>query len=199
VQVCPVDIDIRDGLQYECINCGLCVDACDSVMDKMDYPRGLVKFTSEDALETGHTHFFRPRLFGYSFVLMAMIGLFIFALSGREPIAVDVARDRGANLYRIEGDQVVNVYRLTIHNMDRSDHSHDVPVVEGQSTLKQKPVYLEEGEVFTLPIRVQIPKSDVISEQEDIYIEVVSQEDPEIIIQYKTTFIAPMNNSGSAN
>jgi cytochrome c oxidase accessory protein FixG len=199
VQVCPVDIDIRDGLQYECINCGLCVDACNSVMDKMNYARGLIKFTSEDSLETGHTHFFRPRLFGYSFAVVAMIGLFIYALSDREPIAVDIARDRGANMYRMEGEQVVNVYRVTIHNMDRSDHYYDISVVDTGYSLKHKPVYLEEGEVFTVPVRVQIPRSEVVSEQENIFIEVVAQENPEINIQYKTTFIAPLNSAGGEN
>jgi hypothetical protein len=102
-------------------------------------------------------------------------------------------------MYRMEGEQVVNVYRVTIHNMDRSDHYYDISVVDTGYSLKHKPVYLEEGEVFTVPVRVQIPRSEVVSEQENIFIEVVAQENPEINIQYKTTFIAPLNSAGGEN
>ena len=73
VQVCPVDIDIRDGIQYECIDCGLCVDACNSVMDKVGYERGLIRFTTEDELETGQTRVLRPRLIGYLVALLVMM------------------------------------------------------------------------------------------------------------------------------
>src|SRR5690606_7119122 len=77
VQVCPVDIDIRDGLQAECIDCGLCVDACNAVMDKMQYPRGLISFTTEDAIEQGYTRVFRPRLLGYAAVLLTLFSVFV--------------------------------------------------------------------------------------------------------------------------
>ncbi len=90
VQVCPVDIDIRDGLQYECINCGLCVDACNQVMDKMGYPRGLIRFTSEDELQTGKTHFLRPRLFGYVLAVVVMLSAFAYVLAVRQPLSIDV-------------------------------------------------------------------------------------------------------------
>ncbi|MFW8341615.1 4Fe-4S dicluster domain-containing protein, partial [Klebsiella pneumoniae] len=66
VQVCPTGIDIRDGLQLECIGCGACIDACDSVMDKLGYARGLVRYGSENELAGGKTHWLRPRLIGYA-------------------------------------------------------------------------------------------------------------------------------------
>ena len=65
VQVCPTGIDIREGLQYECIGCALCIDACDSVMHKMGYEPGLIRYTSENALEGKKTHWARPRVIGY--------------------------------------------------------------------------------------------------------------------------------------
>ena len=72
VQVCPTGIDIRNGLQYECINCGACIDACDGVMDKMNYPRGLISYTTERNLETpdNKTHALRPKLIGYLVILV---------------------------------------------------------------------------------------------------------------------------------
>ncbi|WP_371350930.1 4Fe-4S dicluster domain-containing protein, partial [Salmonella sp. M265] len=95
VQVCPTGIDIRDGLQIACIGCAACVDACDSIMDKMGYERGLVRYTSERALEGGQTRFLRPRLVGYAAVMLAMIGAFVVALDARPLASLDVTRDRG--------------------------------------------------------------------------------------------------------
>jgi ferredoxin len=80
VQVCPTGIDIRDGLQMECIGCAACIDACDSIMDKMGYARGLISYTSEHQLQGGKTHLLRPRLIGYSAVLLVMIGALVVAL-----------------------------------------------------------------------------------------------------------------------
>ncbi len=94
VQVCPTGIDIRDGLQLECIGCGACIDACDSVMDKLGYDRGLVRYSSENELAGGKTHWLRPRLVGYAAMLALMIGAFAWALAERPLISLDVTRDR---------------------------------------------------------------------------------------------------------
>ena len=94
VQVCPVDIDIRDGLQYECINCGLCVDACNAVMDKMEYSRGLIRFTGDDALQTGKTRFSRLRAFNLYRYFIDHGGLFVYTITNRKPDTLDVSRDQ---------------------------------------------------------------------------------------------------------
>lgn len=160
VQVCPVDIDIRDGAQYECINCGLCVDACNSIMDKMGYERGLIDFTSEDAIETGHTKVIRARVIGYAMGVLAMISAFTYVVSNRSPVGVDVIRDRGARLFRVRSGEVQNVYTVKINNMDNSTHSYDISV-EGDYDFEIKryrPVPIEAGEVFTVPVRVVVNK-----------------------------------------
>src|SRR5690606_24109626 len=126
VQVCPVDIDIRDGLQAECIDCGLCVDACNSVMDKMNYPRGLISFTTEDAIEKGQTKVFRPRLLGYAAVLLAIVSVFVYSIATRVPVGLEVLRDRGARMYRVAGADIQNVYMIKINNMDRQGHVFDI-------------------------------------------------------------------------
>jgi cytochrome c oxidase accessory protein FixG len=99
VQVCPVGIDIRDGLQYECIACAACVDACDSVMDKMDYPRGLVKYTTESAMEGKKSRILRPRTILYGTALIILLVGLTGALSSRYELRMDVLRDRNG-LYR---------------------------------------------------------------------------------------------------
>lgn len=193
VQVCPVDIDIRDGLQYECINCGLCVDACNSVMDKMSYPRGLIRFTSLDALKTGKTNFFRPRLFGYSLAVLAMVLAFAYTVSTRTPLSVDVIRDRGARLYRISGNEVQNVYTVKINNMDRSAHTYDLSI-RGDYPFEvrhYRPVQIESGEVFTVPLRVAVPKAALTTEKAALEIIVVAKDNPGLIATETTNFIGP--------
>lgn len=193
VQVCPVDIDIRDGLQYDCINCGLCVDACNQVMDKMHYPRGLIRFTSEDELATGRTHFLRPRLFGYSLAVVVMISAFVYAVGNRQPLSIDISRDRGAKMYRINGDKVQNVYTININNMDRSAHSYDVEV-EGAHVYEirgYRAMELAEGERLTLPLRVVVDKAQLTETKNQIAIKVTATDNPTITAQQKTVFIGP--------
>ena len=193
VQVCPVDIDIRDGLQYECINCGLCVDACNQVMDKMQYDRGLIRFTSEDELQTGKTNFIRPRLFGYSIAVVLMVGAFVYSISNRQPVGIEVLRDRGTNMYRLSNDQVQNVYMIKINNKDRGEHSYDISVTgeHNFSIRGYRPMMLEEGELLTLPIRVVVPRAELTSSKNEIMIRVTAQDDPNVMAERKASFIGP--------
>jgi len=196
VQVCPVDIDIRDGLQYECINCGLCVDACNAVMDKMKYPRGLIRFTSLDELKTGKTKFFRPRLFGYSFAVLAMVTAFVFTIATRTPLSVDVIRDRGVRLYRLTNDQVQNVYTVKINNMDRFPHTYKI-TVEGEYPYKirnYRPLEIQAGEVFTIPLRVGVPEEAFDVEKAAIHFTVVSTTNEQLKAVEESNFIGPSRN-----
>lgn len=193
VQVCPVDIDIRDGLQAECIDCGLCVDACNTVMDKMDYPRGLISFTTEDAILNGKTKVFRPRLLGYGLMLTIMISLFIYSIATRVPVGLEAQRDRGVRMYRVVEDNIQNVYTLKISNMDRATHIYDVEV-EGDYEFDiqgYKSIPAIEGEVLTIPVRVSVKKSELKSKKSEIRFRVRARENPEITATNTTTFIGP--------
>ncbi|WP_231566374.1 cytochrome c oxidase accessory protein CcoG [Litchfieldella xinjiangensis] len=126
VQVCPTGIDIRDGLQYECISCAACIDACDSVMDKMGYPRGLVRYTTEHALEGRKTQVLRPRLLGYLAGLLVMLGLFVWALGERTPLEFEIERDRN-QLYQMTQDgRISNIFTLNVRNLDDREHTYEV-------------------------------------------------------------------------
>jgi cytochrome c oxidase accessory protein FixG len=193
VQVCPVDIDIRDGLQADCIDCGLCVDACNAVMDKMHYPRGLISFTTEDAIETGRTRILRPRLLGYTAVLLVMIAVFVHSISSRMPVGLEVLRDRGVRMYRISGETVQNVYTLKINNLDREEHTYDVTVSGDYPFELQgyRPMPLAEGEILTIPVRIAVPRAALDDVKTTVVIRVQSRENPEISIEHSTTFIGP--------
>jgi cytochrome c oxidase accessory protein FixG len=122
VQVCPTGIDIRKGLQYMCIGCGACVDACNQVMQKVDYPKGLIRYTSERGIVQGLTdsqvlrRLFRPRVIIYSVLMLIIIAVFLGSLATRETLRVDIMRDRGSLGREIPGGLVENVYRLQISN-----------------------------------------------------------------------------------
>ena len=193
VQVCPVDIDIRDGIQYECIDCGLCVDACNSVMDKVGYEPGLIRFTTEDELETGQTRVLRPRLIGYMVALLVMVVCFVYTIGSRVPVDVDVMRDRGARMYRIRGDEVQNVYTVKINNMDRFSHTYNVRL-EGALDYKLKgyrALEIEKGEIFTIPIRVSVKRADLTQLKNDIDIIVTARDDESISVRLSNVFIGP--------
>jgi cytochrome c oxidase accessory protein FixG len=122
VQVCPTGIDIRQGLQYECIGCGACVDVCDNVMDKVGYRRGLIKFSTQNAMSQGWSwaqtvrRIFRPRVLVYTAVLWAIIIGVGVSLWLREPFKVDIVRDRATLARIVAGGKIENVYRLQIMN-----------------------------------------------------------------------------------
>lgn len=126
VQVCPTGIDIREGLQYMCIGCGACIDACAPVMDKMRYPPGLIRYTSERAMLDGlsprdaRSHLWRPRVLIYGMLILALAAAFVISLVLRNPLRLDVIRDRGALGREVAGGMIENVYRLQIINTSDS-------------------------------------------------------------------------------
>ncbi|MCV5638888.1 hypothetical protein OFN49_28815, partial [Escherichia coli] len=83
--MCPTGLDIRDGLQYECINCGACIDACDNTMDRMGYEKGLISYTTEHRLSGKSTKVMRPKLLGCGAVLLVMVGLFFAQIAAVDP------------------------------------------------------------------------------------------------------------------
>ncbi len=156
-QVCPTGIDIRDGLQYECIGCALCVDACNSVMDKMSYPRGLIRYTSERELAGETTHWLRPRIVGYVAMLCVMVSVFSYNMFTRTPLELTAIGDR-QQLYMTtaEGD-IDNVYTLRLLNMDEAPHRFSLTVsgLEGATLIGETEHRLGAGEVRSIGLRVR--------------------------------------------
>jgi cytochrome c oxidase accessory protein FixG len=134
VQVCPTDIDIRKGLQYECIGCAACVDVCDSVMDKLEYPRGLIRFATQNGLKNGwndaqmRARVFRPRVLLYTAVLALIVALWAGAIWMRSPLRVDVVRDRGTLARLVDDGWIENVYRLQLMNVTESPMALQVKI-----------------------------------------------------------------------
>ena len=159
VQVCPTGIDIRKGLQYECIACAACIDACDQVMDKMDYPRGLIRYSTENVVLDRGYRLVRPRTLVYSAILSVLIIAMASAMILRQPLILDVLRDRNT-LYRDLGRQgIQNSYTLRIVNKHNKDHDYVLSVrgIEGIEIQTQTRVSVAAESVFTLPTSVVAP------------------------------------------
>jgi cytochrome c oxidase accessory protein FixG len=163
VQVCPTGIDIRNGLQYECIACAACIDACDSVMDRMGYPRGLVRYDTQHRLEHRSTRILRPRVIVYGVLLAALIAGFIVALAMRKPVGLDVLHDRNTLYRSLATGEIENVYLLKIMNKDTRPHQFRVTLDsdedEGDNAHRldpQEPTFtVPSGEVFNAAVRVR--------------------------------------------
>lgn len=190
VQVCPTGIDIRNGLQYECINCGACVDACNDVMDKMNYPRGLIRFTTERNLQGGRTHKVRFKSVGYFVVMIVMTALLIWDISTRSPLQFNVLRDRN-QLYSINMDGwVQNVFTLKIQNKSQQEQTLVISV-EGFSRSKllgDATITVAAGEVATRPITLAVHPDDVTERVQDVTF-VVSSTTGDVREQHVTRFL----------
>ena len=190
VQVCPTGIDIRNGLQYECINCGACVDACNDVMDKMNYPRGLIRFTTERNLQGGRTHKVRFKSVGYFIVMIVMTALLIWDISSRSPLQFNVLRDRN-QLYSINMDGwVQNVFTLKIQNKSQQAQTY-VITTEGFSRSQlvgDATITVAAGEVATRPITLAVHPDDVTERVQDVTF-VVSSTTGDVREQHVTRFL----------
>jgi cytochrome c oxidase accessory protein FixG len=193
VQVCPTGSDIRDGLQYECIACAACIDACDSVMDKMNYPRGLVRYTTEHALQQGETQVIRPRMIVYAALLVLLIGVLVTSMSMRTPIILDVIRDRNALYRELPGNIIENSYTIKLINQSNSAREFRLSVtgVEG-ITLNgvADTVLVDGGGVLSLPVRARAHRENAYGIMKIDFIVKALDDNDDMIIE-DSRFLGP--------
>jgi len=194
VQVCPTGIDIRKGLQYECIACAACIDACDSVMDRMQYPRGLIRYSTQHAMEGAATRVLRPRVLVYAVLLTVLCGGFLFALLNRVPVELDIIRDRNALYREARPGFIENVYLLRVINKDENAHVYRIEV-EGLPTIRLETdpsaVEAAAGEVATVAARVLIEDGAAASGGHDIRFNLQAADAAGLATTETTRFISP--------
>jgi cytochrome c oxidase accessory protein FixG len=149
VQVCPTGIDIRDGLQYECIGCAACIDACDQVMAKVGRPKKLIRYSKGRVL--------RPRVLIYSLILLSIVAGMAASLVLRVPLKVDVIRDRAAIAREVDGGLIENVYRLQIMNTAEQARAFDINVsgLPGIGVWGENITGVPAAESRMVPVRVR--------------------------------------------
>ncbi|WP_339493917.1 cytochrome c oxidase accessory protein CcoG [Pseudomonas sp. EA_35y_Pfl1_P108] len=194
VQVCPTGIDIRDGLQMECIGCAACIDACDSIMDKMGYARGLVSYTSEHQLQGGKTHLLRPRLIGYSAVLLVMIAALVVALVERPMVSLDVTKDRGMFRENAQG-LIENIYSLKVINKTQQHQDYRLELVDADGFQLQgkTEISLAPGEISDVPVSVALLADKPASSSQALRFKVTDVDEPWIYSAADSRFVAPLN------
>ncbi|WLH81609.1 MULTISPECIES: cytochrome c oxidase accessory protein CcoG [unclassified Pseudomonas] len=194
VQVCPTGIDIRDGLQMECIGCAACIDACDSIMEKMGYAPGLVSYTSEHQLQGGKTHLLRPRLIGYSAVLLVMIAALVVALVERPMVSLDVTKDRGMFRENAQG-LIENIYSLKVINktQQRQDYRLELVDADGFQLQGKTEISLAPGEIVDVPVSVALLADKPASSSQTLRFKVTDVDEPWVYSAADSRFVAPLN------
>ena len=159
VQVCPTGIDIRNGLQYECIACGACIDACAEVMTKMGFAQGLIRYTTQNAIDGSPTRVLRPRILVYGMLLLTAMSVFTWGVGARSTLIAEVLRDRNA-LYRETAAGIENGYTLKLVNKDDRAQHYIVTLRAGNAglVLRDTPqIEVAGGDVASVPLTVLAP------------------------------------------
>ncbi len=204
VQVCPTGIDIRKGLQYECIGCAACIDVCNGVMDRLDYPRGLIRYATQRSLDEGGEpltlrRVLRPRVLVYSSVLLLIGVAFAASLALRPPLRVDVVRDRGSLARLVEDGRIENVYRLQVMNSTETTQRYRFAVsgIEGAQATVRGETVLAAAEARWVPLAVQIAAEQARSlgpGAHKIVFQITREAsggEPEVTVDEKSTFVVP--------
>lgn len=192
VLVCPTGIDIRNGTQLECINCTACIDACDEIMDKVEFDRGLIRYTSENDIKKGEKFSFNTRIISYSAILVLLVGFLVTLLFLRNDVEAKFLRLPG-QLYTTEGNTIRNVYTFKIINKTNEpydnvqikliSHKGEIQVVGGL-------INVPKGGLFEGTLFIKIDEKDIHSSKEKLKIGVYSNN--ELIETDKTNFLAPV-------
>ncbi len=197
VQVCPTGIDIRNGLQYMCIGCAACVDACDQVMEKMNYPKGLIRYSTQNVIDGNVPdkdmvkHVFRPRTLFYSVVMLGIIVAFVWTLAQRIPLRVDVIRDRQTLSQETASGNIENLYRLQIINMDAARHVYKITAkgIEGLKLTRGERIEIDALGTANLSVAAEASRLSLNRPTQPIVFEIVAEDKPGIRREAKSSFL----------
>jgi cytochrome c oxidase accessory protein FixG len=194
VQVCPTGIDIRKGLQYQCIACAACVDVCNEVMDKMDYEPGLIRYTTQNALEGKPAKLLRPRVVIYASILAGLLVTTLLSMGQRIPLQMDVIRDRIALYMVADNGDIENVYLVKILNMDTQAHRYrlraaGVPGMEMDTDRRE--IRVNSGEVTEVPVRLRVKPGEISKRSTEIEF-TVEADGTDMKVTEKARFLGPL-------
>ena len=199
VVVCPTGIDIRKGQQYECIGCGACIDACDPVMEKLGLKKGLIRYTTENALARHFSskdvlqHVLRPRIILYTVILTAIIVASIWSLSTRVPLKVDVIRDRSVLARESDDGRIENVYNLRVMNTTEEPKRYALSVegLPGIEIVGERIVEVASAENHEVTVVVRVPPDSGKKGANTIFFDIKAQNHEKISVHEKASFLMP--------
>ena len=199
VQVCPPGIDIRNGMQYECIGCAACIDACDEVMAKMNYPKGLIRYSTENAIAKHWgwqeivSHILRPRIIIYTVILVGITLALIWGLANKADLRVNVIRDRAVLAREVEGGMIENVYRLQVMNVTEQSYRYQVAVsgLEGIQINSAEALEVPPATTKSFSVSVRVPPDAAKKGSHMIYFDVRAESSEPLAVHEKASFLMP--------
>lgn len=193
VKVCPMGIDIRNGTQLECVHCTACIDACDAVMEKIDKPRGLIRYSSYTAIKDKNHKLINPRVLGYSTVLLILVTTFITLMATRSSLETTILREPGTLFQELPNNRYSNIYELKVINKTFDPINYSLELVSPPGQI------IQLGAIGTVPgqslqtgrFMVQLDKSNLKGLQTPLTFDVYS--DGEKVETVTTGFLGPSN------
>jgi cytochrome c oxidase accessory protein FixG len=191
VEVCPTGIDIRNGTQLECINCTACIDACNSVMKKLKWPTGLIRYASYNGIVDGIKLRFTPRTIGYSAILLVLILVTNILLFGRSPVETIILRTPGLMYQETDDGNIVNLYNIKIVNKTAESRTIELKLKSpnGKITIVGGDMIVPKQGLFESAFFVEIPQKNIFMSRLPIYLEVYIED--EMIEEIRSSFIGP--------
>ncbi len=191
VIVCPTGIDIRDGIQMECVGCTACIDACDEVMDKIGRPLGLIRYASEKEIRENKKFKFTSRMKSYTAVLILLMGVMTYLIASSKPISGNISRVKGQLFQELDGGKLSNLYEAKILNKRNKPYPVELKVMDMEGVVKmvnKNPVLKKEG-LTDLTFFVILDQSKVIKRSNKIKIGIFAGN--ELVDEVETTFLGP--------
>jgi cytochrome c oxidase accessory protein FixG len=192
VEVCPTGIDIRNGIQLECVNCTACIDACDDIMDKINRPRGLIRYASVNSIEKNTKWRFTPRAIGYSALLTVLLTVLVFLLANRTDLSVTVLRTPGLLFQEQPNNMVSNIYDLNIVNktFEKIPISLKLENINGELKLVGNDILMQPQGNIDTKFLVLLPKDEL--KKMNTKLEIGIYDGNNLIKKVSTSFLAPL-------
>ena len=195
VYACPTGIDIRNGIQLECVNCTACIDACDEVMDKIEKPRGLIRYASYSSIKEGKEKIFTSRVLGYTLVLSLLVSVVAFMLFTRNDVEATILKVPG-QLYQEQPDErISNLYNIQFINKTNREIPLEMRVKDyPEATIKRvgdEMLKLEPGARMDAVFFIEMARQDISQMKTTIEVELIA--DGEVIDEISTNFVGPVS------
>jgi cytochrome c oxidase accessory protein FixG len=194
VAVCPTGIDIRNGTQIECVNCTICIDACDQVMDKINKPRNLIGYYSENMIRVNEKPSFTSRMQAYTGVIVILMSVLCYFIFSRSDMDMTVMRGAGMLYQEQPGGYISNIYNAEIIN--KTNQSQNVTIRAEDPSIKikyiQAPGTVAKGDMVKTVFFVLIPVKQIHAAKTDVKLQLVINK--EVKQTVKTAFVGPVNN-----
>jgi len=192
VEVCPTGIDIRNGIQLECVNCTACIDACDDIMDKINRPRGLIRYASVNSIEKNTKWKFTPRAIGYSALLTVLLTVLFFLLANRTDFSVTVLRTPGLLFQEQPNNMVSNIYDLNIVNktFEKIPISLKLENINGELKIAGNDIVMQPQGNIDTKFLVLLQKDEL--KKMNTKLEIGIYDGNNLIKKVSTSFLAPL-------